>query len=100
MTARSTPTTPAQDPATVAGDRYLSLEEAAAMTGRHPESIRRWIRDGDVEARKDTTRRGRPYEVLERSLLAKVGKAEVAPAGGGIFDPKWGPFTRDPFRRE
>lgn len=77
-------------------DRYLSTEEAAQIAGVHPESIRRWSREGQLEVR----RRGRAYEVLETSLLNRIGRARSAPAGGGIYDPRWGPFTRDPFRRD
>lgn len=75
------------------GERYLTTDEAAEIAGMHRESIRRWIRDGELQARK----RGRSYDVLESALMAKLGRNQKAPEGGGIFDPNWGPFTRDPF---
>ncbi|MGE4426926.1 MAG: helix-turn-helix domain-containing protein [Solirubrobacteraceae bacterium] len=78
------------------GERYITTDQAAEIAGMHRESIRRWIREGELEARK----RGRSYDVLESSLMAKLGRGPSAPIGGGIFDPNWGPFTRDPFRRD
>ncbi len=90
-------TDPATDPTLgVEEVRYVTTEEAARIAGMHPESIRRWIREGVLQARK----RGRADDVLESSLLAKLGRGEQAPTGGGIYDPNWGPFTRDPFRRD
>ncbi len=79
-----------------ATSRYITTDEAAEIAGMHRESIRRWIREGELEARK----RGRSYDVLESSLLRKLGRDQSAPEGGGIFDPNWGPFTRDPFHRD
>lgn len=78
------------------GERYISTDQAAEIAGMHRESIRRWIREGELEARK----RGRSYDVLESSLMTKLGRNQKAPEGGGIFDPNWGPFTRDPFHRD
>lgn len=94
MTSHDTPHDVA--PVEEGGDRWLSTEEAARDAGVHPESIRRWIRENALQARK----RGRAYEILESSLRAKVGRSQAPPAGGGIYDPNWGPFTRDPFRRD
>ncbi len=34
------------------GDEWLSVSEAAAVSGYNPEYIRRLIRDGEIEARK------------------------------------------------
>lgn len=93
MTARSTHNTP--ETAGTTDERYLTVEEAAEIAGKNPETIRRWIRQGRLEARS----RGRSYEVSERALTALIsGEVDARPpAGGGIFDPRWGPFTRDPF---
>jgi len=33
-------------------DEWLSVSEAAEISGYHPEYIRRLIRDGEIEARK------------------------------------------------
>ena len=33
-------------------DEWLSVSEAAELSGYHPEYIRRLIRDGEIEARK------------------------------------------------
>jgi excisionase family DNA binding protein len=33
-------------------DEWLSVSEAAQLSGYHPEYIRRLIRDGEIEARK------------------------------------------------
>lgn len=80
---------------------WLTTEEAAEMSGAHVETMRRWIREGAVTARL----RGRRYEVLESSVLDKAGRGkrlqgQRAPEGGGIYDPRWGPFTRDPFHSD
>ena len=34
------------------GGEWLSVSEAAKLSGYHPEYIRRLIRDGEIEARK------------------------------------------------
>lgn len=77
-------------------ERYITTEQAAEIAGMNIESVRRWIRAGELEAR----RRGRSYDVLESSLMRKIGRGQRAPEGGGIFDPRWGPFTRDPFQSD
>ncbi len=36
----------------MATDEWLSVNDAAKLSGYHPEYIRRLIRDGEIEARK------------------------------------------------
>lgn len=87
----TSPTTPLDDPDV---DRFLTTEEAAERANVEIDTARRWAREGRVDA----VRRGRSYAISERSLMRFLGQDRRAPEGGGVFDPNWGPFTRDPFR--
>jgi hypothetical protein len=51
-------------------DEWLSVADAAAVTGRNPETIRRWIRDGRIDARRATGRPGGAQEVRRHDVLA------------------------------
>ena len=53
----------------------LTVPEAARRTGRHPETIRRWIREGKLAARKVGTQ-----HVIEEEDLAALGAQPVLPA--------------------
>ena len=51
---------------------WLSVSEAAELSGYHPEYIRRLIRDGEIEARKFSI----VWQVKRKSLLDYVQDAE------------------------
>jgi excisionase family DNA binding protein len=76
------------------------------MTGKHPQTIRRWANDGTLQS----TRLGhREYRIYKASLEAFIDgietRSSAAPAtgpsverpAGGLFDPDWGLFTRQPY---
>lgn len=44
----------------------LTLQDVAALLGWHLETVRTWVREGKLPARKI----GRPYVVLKQDLLA------------------------------
>ncbi|WP_040599231.1 helix-turn-helix domain-containing protein [Patulibacter medicamentivorans] len=84
----------------------VTVAQAAEMTGKHPQTIRRWAKDGTLEC----TRLGhREFRIFKASLSEFIDGASAgtsaAPAsgqraerpGGGLFDPEWGLFTRQPF---
>lgn len=52
----------------------LTVPEAARRTGRNPETVRRWIREGKLSSRKVGTQ----HLIDEESLLV-LGAAEVVP---------------------
>lgn len=56
----------------------LTVPEAAKRTGRHPETIRRWIREGKLAARKVGTQ-----HVIDEEDLAAIEAVDVLPA------PSW-----------
>lgn len=58
----------------------LTVPEAAKKTGKHPETIRRWIREGKLTARKVGTQ-----HVIEDQDLIAATDEEVLPV------PKWWP---------
>ena len=47
-------------------DGYISVDEAAKRLGKHAETIRRWCKDGFLEAVVPPT--GRGYMVSEQSV--------------------------------
>ena len=51
---------------------WLSVSEAAKISGYHPEYIRRLIRDGEIEARKFSI----VWQVRRSSLIDYVENAE------------------------
>lgn len=51
---------------------WLSVADAATLTGRNPETIRRWIRDGQIDARRAAGRRGKAQEVRRTELLTII----------------------------
>jgi len=53
-------------------DEWLSVSEAAKLSGYHPEYIRRLIRDGEIEARKFSI----VWQVQRESLNAYIEAAK------------------------
>ena len=53
-------------------DEWLSVNEAAELSGYHPEYIRRLIRDGDIVARKFSI----VWQVKRISLLDYIKTAK------------------------
>ena len=54
------------------GNEWLSVSDAAKLSGYHPEYIRRLIREGEIEARKFSI----VWQVQKKSLIAYVENAE------------------------
>ncbi len=53
----------------------LTVPEAALRTGRHPETVRRWIREGKLPSRKVGTQ-----HLIDEQTVLDLGAAEVVPA--------------------
>ena len=53
-------------------DEWVSVSEAAEISGYHPEYIRRLIRDGEIEARKFSI----VWQVKRESLMTYVESAK------------------------
>jgi excisionase family DNA binding protein len=53
----------------------LTVPEAAKRVGRNPETVRRWIREGKLRARKVGTQ----HVIEEADLDALLDKDEMAP---------------------
>ena len=53
----------------------LTVPEAARRTGRNPETVRRWIREGKLPSRKVGTQ-----HLIDEDSLLDLGAAEVVPA--------------------
>ena len=53
----------------------LTVPEAARKVGRNPETVRRWIREGKLRARKIGTQ----HVIEEADLDAKLGTDETLP---------------------
>ena len=58
---------------TTNGGEWLSVNEAAKLTGYHPEYIRRLIRDGEIKAKKFSI----VWQVRRESLNAYVETAKL-----------------------
>lgn len=56
----------------MATDEWLSVTDAAKLSGYHPEYIRRLIRDGEIEARKFSI----VWQIRRDSLEAYVENAK------------------------
>lgn len=48
--------------------KTFSIEEVAEKYGVNPESVRRWIRRGELEAMRKPFKPGRPYIITEEDL--------------------------------
>jgi excisionase family DNA binding protein len=58
---------------TTNADEWLTVQDAAKLSGYHPESIRELIRQGKIKARKFSI----VYQVDRDSLLAYMEKAQA-----------------------
>ncbi len=58
---------------TTNGGKWLTVNEAAKLSGYDPQHIRRLIRDGEIEARKFSI----VWMVNRKSLLEYVKKAQT-----------------------
>lgn len=58
---------------TTNGGKWLTVNEAAKLSGYHPESIRELIRQKKIKARKFSI----VYQVDRESLLAFLKKAQM-----------------------
>lgn len=63
-------------PPTPPRDLYISLAEAHRRTGRHPDTLRRWIRQGRLKAKQG--RPGEAYRVRPEDLEAALDRATTA----------------------
>lgn len=54
----------------------ITVPEAARRTGRNPETVRRWIREGKLPSQKVGTQ-----HLIDEGTLLDLGAAEVVPAG-------------------
>ena len=89
----SVSTRPAAREPGVRPERFISVARAAEIAGRNHDTIRRWIRNGDLRA----TKAGRDYRIFEADLLTMLGQLdsdEQPPSAGGAFHLRWGPLTR------
>jgi excisionase family DNA binding protein len=58
---------------TTNGGEWLTVQEAAKLSGYHPETLRELIRQGKIKARKFSI----VYQVNKESLLAYTTKAQA-----------------------
>ncbi len=65
----------------------LTVPEAAKRTGRNPETIRRWIREGKLAARKVGTQHVIEEEDLDEVLGRSQGSVPLPPDWQTTF---WG----------
>ena len=61
-------------------DKLLTLPEAAALVGKHPQTIRRWIYSGHVPAKK-VGKYGR-FIIREQDLMDALEYDPPADKGG------------------
>ena len=64
----------------------LTVHDAARMSGRNPETVRRWIREGKLRSRKFGTQHMIDEDDLD-AYLKELGVAPVPPAVGSRLDP-------------
>lgn len=64
----------------------LTVPEAARRSGRHPETVRRWIREGKLRADKVGTQHVIAEDDLE-AMMIETGSAPLPPEWGTTF---WG----------
>jgi excisionase family DNA binding protein len=72
----------------------LTVPEAARRTGRNPETIRRWIREGKLRASKVGTQHvieEQDLQALEPSEMLPLPKSWRRTASGGVMPnvPAW-----------
>ncbi len=63
----------------------LTVPEAAKRTGRNPETVRRWIREGKLRARKVGTQ-----HVIEEQDLEALEPPDMLPLPEGWETTFWG----------
>ncbi len=63
----------------------LTVPEAARRTGRNPETVRRWIREGKLRARKVGTQ-----HVIEEQDLEAIEPPDMLPLPEGWEKTFWG----------
>ena len=64
----------------------LTVPEAARRVGRNPETVRRWIREGKLPARKVGTQ----HVIEERDLAAFEASTESVPMPAAWQRTSWG----------
>jgi excisionase family DNA binding protein len=64
----------------------LTVPEAARRVGRHPETVRRWIREGKLAARKVGTQ----HVIEERDLTAFEASSETTTLPAAWQRTSWG----------
>ena len=52
--------------------RTYTVKEIAELLGTNPETVRRWIRDGKLQAVTNSKKKGENKVILEGALNAKV----------------------------
>jgi len=70
----------------------LTVPEAARRAGRNPETIRRWIREGRLRARKVGTQHVLEESDLEEALAQKADTLPLPPEWQKTF---WGGVMPD-----
>lgn len=50
--------------------RLLTVQAAALQLGVHPETLRKWVRQGKIKATKDRLRPGSPVLIEQADLIA------------------------------
>jgi excisionase family DNA binding protein len=65
----------------------LTVPEAARRTGRNPETIRRWIREGKLRSRKVGTQHVIEERDLDAAFAPEADRLELPPAWRTTF---WG----------
>jgi excisionase family DNA binding protein len=65
----------------------LTVPEAARRTGRNPETIRRWIREGKLPSRKVGTQHLIEERDLDAAVAPEADRLEMPPAWRTTF---WG----------
>jgi excisionase family DNA binding protein len=63
----------------------LTVPEVAKRTGRNPETVRRWIREGKLRAHKVGTQ-----HVIEEQDLDAIQPADMLPLPRGWKETFWG----------
>jgi hypothetical protein len=66
-------------------DEWITTRDAEAMTGYHPEHLRRLVREGKVTGQKF----GILWQVSKKSLLKYLNEAS------NMDDKRWGPKQAD-----
>jgi hypothetical protein len=75
----------------------LRAGEAAALVGKHPQTIRAWGKQGLIVSESWGARDTR----FDRDSLLAYCPIEQEPApqrpAGGLYDPEWGMFDQNPY---